>query len=276
MKPKAQSRVPLLRCILAASGLALVFACVEEKATNPQPVLMAQEKAPDSRAYYQDIQKRLEASPSFRSPIRSSLIADPSRYQVSTWPIVTTFYGLPEEFRCPVPEAVLDKARRFGWELVRCDMAQPIFFRRVRDDDNCPRPRLLHYFEVMQVSLRSKRTNLENPKQSKHLLLNLIESPKLELEVEEGRKSELVDPYLAKDLDISRSSIGDRRLYRIIDRARDVGVLLRVHDEHSDCVQESSGVIVGDGVVGRVSTPLSTYVHVRKLLDESLAIAAAD
>jgi hypothetical protein len=275
MKPKALSRVPILQCMLAASALALASACVEEK-TSAEQVLIAQEKAPDPRAYHEEIQKQLEASPSFRSPIRSALIANPGRYQGSTWPTVTTFYDLPEEFRCPVSESVINSAGKFGWELVRCDMAQPIFFRRVREDDNCPRPRLLHYFEVMQVSLRSKRITLENPKQSKHLLLNLIESPRLELEVEEGSKSELVDPFLAKDLDISRSAIGDRNLYRIIDRARDVGVLLRVNDEQSDCVQESSGVIVGDGVVGKVSTPLSTYVHVRKLLDESVAMAAAD
>lgn len=275
MKPKVLSRVPLLQCMLVAAALALVSACVEEK-TSADPILIAKEKAPDTRAYHEEIQRQLEASPSFRSPIRSALIANPGRYQVSTWPTVTTFHDLPAEFRCPVSEAVINSAGKFGWELVRCDMAQPIFFRRVREDDNCPRPRLLHYFEVMQVSLKSERSTLETPKQSKHLLLNLIESPRLELEVEEGSKSDLVDPYLAKDLDISRSSIGDRSLYRIIDRARDVGVLLRVHDEQSDCVQESSGVIVGDGVVGKISTPLSTYVHVRKLLDESLAIAAAD
>lgn len=275
MKPKALSRVALLQCMLAASALALASACVEER-TSAEPVLIEQVKAPDHRAYHEEIQKQIEASPSFGSSIRSSLIADPSRYQGSTWPIVDSFYGLPEEFRCPVSEAVINRAGKFGWELVRCDMAHPIFFRRVREDDNCPRPRLLHYFEVMQVALRSERITLEHPKRNKHLSLDLIALPRLDLEVEEGSKVELVDPYLEEDLDISRSSIGDRSLYRIIDRARDVGVLLRVYDQQSDCVQESSGVIVGDDAVGKVSTPLSTYVHVRKLLDESLAIAGAD
>ncbi len=264
-----------MRFALALTTMALSSGCIEKTDATHEPHLIAQERVSDPTAPHRNFLKKLDTSPSFKSPIRSFLVKNPSKYQVSTWPIVDSFHGLSEEFRCPVSKRFVESALRLGWELVRCEVSGPVFFRRVREDDSCGSPRLLHYFEVLQVSWeRGERFGSNIPSGKKPNVTFLMDLPRLELEVAGDIKAKLVKPYQAENLDVSRSSIGDRNLYRIIDSAQEVGVLLRVRDDGSRCANESSGLIIGKDIVGRVSSPVSNYAHIRKLLAEALDVGS--
>lgn len=265
------------RSPLALVCMSLAAGCSDEKGKEfPVPEITTIETSDHGKAQ-REFEARLAISPTFRSDIRSALIADHSAYRGSSWPSVEEFRDLPVKFKCPVAKKLVDFAEKSGWELVRCELAGPVFFRKMDVEHNCPKPTVLQHFEVMQLSLNADRFSLSNPDRFEQIsFLFIDEMPRGTIDVHSDLQAKLVAPLSANELEFSRHPVGQYTGYRIIDRRIDTHVLLWMSDGAVACPRASKGVIVGNGIIGRVSTPLSTYAHVQDLLAESLSIAGED
>ena len=260
--------IAALACILASTGCV-----VEEPQQTTIPKIDTTPRPAEGRAPL-EYERKLESGPTFRSTIRSAMIAASDKYRTSSWPSVERFRNLSEEFSCQVDTEIVNFAKQSGWELVRCELAGPVFFRKVARPRKCSKPSVLQEFEVMQLSMDADRFATSNPDRFEQISSFFVgDLPRGRKDVRSKLQAKLVSPWSVDDLDFSRYPVGQHIGYRIVDRRRDTRVILWRSDYDVACSRASAGVIVGDGVVGRISTPRSTYAHVQNLLDQSLEIA---